>query len=80
MAKKTSRTWTADEKLQILEEARQPHTSVAEVLRRHRVDDRKDEENARLRYAASCWPRNGRRSSPMPWRIRRTETVAWRGR
>jgi transposase len=38
MTKKTSRTWTADEKLQILEEARQPNTSVAEVLRRHRVD------------------------------------------
>lgn len=38
MAKQTSRTWTAEEKLPILEEARQPNTSVAEVLRRHRVD------------------------------------------
>jgi transposase len=32
------RQHTADEKLKILEEARQPGTTVAEVLRRHRVD------------------------------------------
>ena len=38
MTKRTSRSWTADEKVRILEEARQPNTSVAEVLRRHSVD------------------------------------------
>jgi transposase-like protein len=32
------RKYTTDEKLKILEEARQPGTTVAEVLRRHRVD------------------------------------------
>ena len=38
MTKRSNRSWTADEKLQILEEARQPNTSVAEALRPHRVD------------------------------------------
>lgn len=32
------RQFTADEKLRILEEARQPGMTVAEVLRRHQVD------------------------------------------
>ena len=32
------RRFSADEKLAIIEEARQPNTTVAEVLRRHRVD------------------------------------------
>jgi len=32
------RQYTVEEKLRILEEARQPNTAVAEVLRRHRVD------------------------------------------
>jgi transposase-like protein len=32
------RQHTADEKLKILEEARQPGTTVAEVLRRHQLD------------------------------------------
>ncbi len=35
---KANREFTADEKLRILEEARQPNTSVAEVLRRHQLD------------------------------------------
>ncbi len=38
MAKRATRSWTADEKLKILEEARQPNTNVSEVLRRYRVD------------------------------------------
>jgi transposase len=38
MPRDKKREFTAEEKLQILEEARQPHTTVAEVLRRHRVD------------------------------------------
>jgi transposase len=38
MSRKTKRQFTPDEKLQILEEARQPNTTVAEVLRRHQVD------------------------------------------
>lgn len=33
-----SRQFTVEEKLRILEEARQPNTTVAEVLRRHQVD------------------------------------------
>jgi transposase-like protein len=37
MAKKRPR-FTAEEKLRILEEARQPNTTVAEVLRRYQVD------------------------------------------
>jgi transposase len=36
--RKKARKYTAAEKLRILEEARQPNTTVAEVLRRHRVD------------------------------------------
>lgn len=35
---KQRRHLPADEKLKILEEARQPRTTVAEVLRRHQVD------------------------------------------
>lgn len=38
MSRKQKRQFTAEEKLQILEEARQPNTTVAEVLRRHQVD------------------------------------------
>lgn len=36
--KKTRRQLSAEEKLKILEEARQPQTTVAEVLRRHQLD------------------------------------------
>ena len=36
--RRARRQYTAEEKLRILEEARQPNTSVAEVLRRHQVD------------------------------------------
>jgi transposase len=62
MTKRTSRTWTAAEKLQILEEARQPNTSVAEVLRRHRVDGTtfyrwEREAKAAMREALSGRPR-----------------------
>jgi transposase len=32
------RHFSSDDKLKILEEARQPNTTVAEVLRRHQVD------------------------------------------
>jgi transposase len=32
------RRFSADEKMKIIEEARQPNTTVAEVLRRHQVD------------------------------------------
>ncbi len=35
---KGRRRLSADEKLKILEEARQPNTTVAEVLRRHQLD------------------------------------------
>jgi len=38
MGKKAKRAFTGEEKLRILEEARQPGTSVAEFLRRHQVD------------------------------------------
>ena len=38
MARKQRRQFTAEQKLRILEEARQPNTTVAEVLRRHGVD------------------------------------------
>lgn len=37
-ADKARRRWTAPEKLKILEEARAPNTTVAEVLRRHQLD------------------------------------------
>jgi len=36
--KRARRQYTVEEKLRILEEARQPNTAVAEVLRRHQVD------------------------------------------
>ena len=36
--KRTRRKYTVEEKLRILEEARQPNTTVAEVLRRHQLD------------------------------------------
>jgi transposase len=35
---KARRRLSAEEKLKILEEARQPNTTVAEVLRRHQLD------------------------------------------
>lgn len=35
---RTRRRLSADAKLKILEEARQPNTTVAEVLRRHQLD------------------------------------------
>lgn len=35
---RANREFTADEKLRILEEARQPNTTVSEVLRRHGLD------------------------------------------
>jgi transposase-like protein len=39
MAKRRERRqFTVEQKLRILEEARQPNTGVAEVLRRHQVD------------------------------------------
>ncbi len=38
MSKKRRRKYTVDEKIRILEEAREPNTTVAEVLRRHQVD------------------------------------------
>lgn len=38
MARKARRRFTVEEKLKILEEARQPNTTVAEVLRRHGLD------------------------------------------
>lgn len=38
MARKKGRRFTVEEKLKILEEARQPETTVAEVCRRHGID------------------------------------------
>ena len=38
MTKRRRRVFTAEEKLRVLEEARQPNTQVAEVLRRHGLD------------------------------------------
>jgi transposase-like protein len=38
MGRKPARRFTVEEKLKILEEARQPATTVAEVLRRHGLD------------------------------------------
>ena len=38
MSRKQRRTYTVEEKVRILEEARAPDTTVAEVLRRHQVD------------------------------------------
>ncbi|MCC6316415.1 MAG: transposase [Gemmatimonadaceae bacterium] len=35
---KARRQWTAAEKVKILDEARAPNTTVAEVLRRHQLD------------------------------------------
>lgn len=35
---KANREFTADEKLRVLNEARQPNTTVSEVLRRHQLD------------------------------------------
>lgn len=36
--RKKARRFTVEEKMRILEEARQPNTTVAEVLRRYQVD------------------------------------------
>jgi transposase len=38
MAGKKKRQFTVEQKLKILEEARQPNTTVAEVCRRHGID------------------------------------------
>lgn len=38
MARKRARKFTVEEKLKVLEEARAPDTTVAEVLRRHQLD------------------------------------------
>lgn len=37
MSTKTKRTWTAEDKLRILEEARQGGQAVSEVCRRHQI-------------------------------------------
>lgn len=72
MAKRTSRVWTADEKLQILEEARQPNTSVAEVLRRHRVDGTTFYRREREAKAAMREALNARRAAVRIGRTRRS--------
>ena len=38
MARKPRRRFTVEEKLRVLEDARQPNTTVAKVLRRHGLD------------------------------------------
>lgn len=38
MSRRKARQFSLEDKLRILEEARQPNTTVAEVLRRHGVD------------------------------------------
>ena len=38
MTKKGRRKYTVEDKVRILEEAREPNTTVSEVLRRHQVD------------------------------------------
>ena len=38
MSKKARRKYTVEDKIRILEEAREPNTTVSEVLRRHQVD------------------------------------------
>jgi transposase len=38
MSKRQRRKFTVEEKVRILEEAREPNTTVSEVLRRHQVD------------------------------------------
>lgn len=58
------RRFTADEKVTILEEARQPGTTVAEVLRRHQIDGTtfyrwEKEAKAAVRDALGGKPRGG---------------------
>ena len=38
MSKKARRKYTVEDKIRILEEAREPNTTVSEVLLRHQVD------------------------------------------
>ena len=38
MSKRRKRKFTLEQKVRILEEARAPNTTVAEVLRRHQLD------------------------------------------
>ena len=38
MSKRARRKYTVEDKIRILEEAREPNTTVSEVLRRHQVD------------------------------------------
>ncbi len=39
MSKRKRRKFTVDQKVRIIEEARAPHTTVSEVLRRHQLDE-----------------------------------------
>ena len=63
-ARKKPRQFTADEKLRIIEEARAPGTTVAEVLRRYQLEATtfyrwEREAKAAMREALSGKPRSG---------------------
>jgi len=66
MSRKQRRKFTVAEKVRILEEAREPNTTVAEVLRRHQVDqatfyrwERQAKEGMREALEGRC-RRNGK--------------------
>jgi transposase-like protein len=73
MGRKPARRFTAEEKLRILEESRQPKTTVAEVLRRHGLDAATFYRWERLADAGmrERWPSGHGRPS--------TRTAPWRG-
>ena len=76
MARKPRRRFTVDEKLKVLEEARQPNTTVAEVLRRHGLDAAtyyrwERVAKAGMREAMSERPRKGAGAEREVERLRR---------
>lgn len=69
MSRRKARKFTAEQKLRILEEAREPNATVAEVLRRHQVDattfyrwERKAKEGMREALAGRR-AKNGKRQA-----------------
>ena len=59
--RKKGRVFTVEEKVSILEEARQPNTTVAEVLRRHQVEPATFYRWERAAKAGAREALNGRR-------------------
>jgi transposase len=77
MSKRTQRTWTAEDKLRILDEARQAGQAVSEVCRRHQIAPTQFylwEKQARQGALEALRP-GARGRKPVPEEVRLTAEV-----